>query len=168
MLEKILKAREERWQTRCLLGDKFLEPVISVTLNIPGPNKVKDSYLRVHKVIVEDYLLNLKKKGFLVLYQKERVSWDGPEAFLVVKGTGKKIKQLSIQFEENHPLGRLTDIDVLDKDKKNISRKDLKEQVRKCIICGEPVLCCILSKSHRQDQLLKQIDKLIATYFFDK
>lgn len=53
MIENILKAREQRWRKRCALAEEFALPVVSITVNIPGPEKVRDIYLKAHSVIVD-------------------------------------------------------------------------------------------------------------------
>jgi len=148
MLNKILEAREERWNHRCSLTEKFSSPVITMTMNIPGPQKVSELYIKVHNLILEDFLKTLKDAGFSLIHQEARVSYDGPEAFLVIDGDASSLKQICMQIEEEHPLGRLADIDVMDKNKNNSSRKDFKVPERRCIICGEPVHRCIIAKAH--------------------
>jgi holo-ACP synthase len=165
MQNEILNARENRWNTRLMLIEKFSLPVISITMNIPGCQKVRDDYIRVYNTVVEHFTGILESNGFVMKYKEHRVGADGQETFIVVEEDAYKLKELSIQAEEKHPLGRLVDIDILDWNKNNISRKDLGIAERKCIVCGEAVHPCIVGRRHSVDEVLTSIDKIIRNYY---
>lgn len=164
MLEDILRAREERWRNKCDLVDRFLLPVVSVTMNIPGPQKTKKIYLKGQDIILEVLLKKLKDNGLLVIHREERVTADGPEAILSVKGNQLELKRIAIEIEEFHPLGRLADIDVLCTDMTNISRTQLGIPQRKCIVCNEDARDCIISRRHTSEDILQKIENTLQQY----
>jgi holo-ACP synthase CitX len=162
MQERILKARERRWNTRCSLADKFSLPVVSITVNIPGPIKTRDEYIRAHSIILEDFEKAVKDKGFAVVYRDVRLADDGPEAFVVLKGGEVQLKRVCVMFEETHPLGRLADIDVIDSGKRVLSRQDIGAPERKCYLCDEPAQRCIILRKHPLEEVIKEVNRILA------
>lgn len=162
LLHKILEAREWRWNHRKELAKKYKKPVLTITLNIPGPDKTKDLYKKAFKYLVEDF----KKKDIPIIYEEIRQSYDGPEAYLVVECDVLDLKKICVKFEDSHPLGRIADFDVLGK--RVVSRKDLGKEERKCLICQRPATDCIISRRHSVDDLLKKIDKIITDFIRKK
>lgn len=164
MQERILKAREQRWNTRCSLADKFSLPVVSITMNIPGPVKTRDEYIRAHRIILEDFEKAVKDKGFAIVYRYVRLADDGPEAFAVLKGGEIQLKMVCVMFEETHPLGRLADIDVMDSGKRVLSRHDIGAPERKCFLCDEPAQRCIILRKHPLEEVIKEVNRILADF----
>ena len=94
-----------------------------------------------------------------------RLIWDvatGPEAFLILDGSAKDSKQAAIEFEDNDNLGRLFDIDVLNKQHGHYSRVELGMQTRKCLICNENAKECARSRKHSVAELQNKISEIYA------
>ena len=163
MLQEILKAREERWLRRCQLVEHYQSPVISITLNIPGPEKTKKLYQEAHKKISQDFCQYLKDQGHVSLVEEYRFTADGPEAYLILVGkhSAWELKKVAIEFENNHPLGRLVDIDIMDEEKNIISRNNLGKLERKCLLCAAPARECIINRKHSLEELLMVIENMI-------
>lgn len=162
-MKDILDAREKRWLYTNELVDKFDLPIIIITLNTPGADKCKENYLYSHNAIIEDFVEYLYKYGLYILYLESRLDKDGPEAFLVVDEDAKEIKQIGIEFEQSHSLGRIADIDVKDK-RKVWSRADLGLKERECLLCNNSARTCILSRKHSLNEILIYINKTISNY----
>lgn len=162
ILQKVLEAREWRWNYRKDLKEKYKKPILTITLNIPGPDKTKDLYKIAFRYLIQDF----KNKKVPILYEEIRQSFDGPEAYLVVDYDVLDLKKLCILFEDSHPLGRIADFDVLGDEV--ISRKDLGKEERKCLICNRPATDCIVSRRHLIDDLLKKIDEIIKDFIRKK
>jgi holo-ACP synthase len=162
--EAILRAREERWQRRLKLVEEHLSPVATVTLNIPGMEKDRSEYIKVHSALVEAFRSVLDAQRLAVVHQEFRCDLDGPEAYLAVKGAAVRVKQLAIYVEENHPLGRLADIDVLGADKRVIGRRELGEPERRCLICSNQARFCLVQKKHSLEEVLERIQTLIKEF----
>lgn len=158
ILQKVLEAREWRWNHRKELKEKYKKTILTVTLNIPGPDKTKDLYKKAFKYLIKDF----KRINIPILYEEMKYSFDGPEAYFVVDYDFLNLKKICIHFEDNHPLGRIADFDVLGDEV--VSRKDLGKEERKCLICERPATDCIVSRRHFIDDLLKKIDKSIIDF----
>lgn len=155
-LNKVLVNRELRQAKQWELIEKFNSTVLSLTINIPG-NK-KDS--RDAKFIYDNALQEIEKLGFEV-YEKILTCKDtGYEALFALHVEAKELKILTCKVEENHPLGRFMDIDVIDKNKKILSRKT----PRKCYICKEDAKKCARSQEHSLEELLTFISKTVDDY----
>ncbi|WP_202709222.1 citrate lyase holo-[acyl-carrier protein] synthase [Sporosalibacterium faouarense] len=164
MLNLILKAREERWLNRCQLADIYKTSVITITMNIPGPDKTKPKYIKAHSLFFSHFIKTLNKKKYHIVNKEIKVSFDGPVVYLISKEAPDKLKDLSIKLEESHPLGRIMDIDIMDKDKRIYSRKDNQIKERKCLICDNPARNCIVERKHDITDILKEIDNIIDDY----
>ena len=62
---------------------------------------------------------------------------------------------------EETKIGRLYDIDVLEKENTKISRKDLGFPERKCLLCDNPACQCGRSRKHSIEELRKKIYGII-------
>ncbi len=161
---EILTARENRWLYTNTLVETYKLPVIIITLNIPGEHKYNEDYLYCHNAITKDFVDWLYSRKLSILYFEARVDKDGPEVFIIVNSSINDLKKIAIDFEENHFLGRVADIDVKGKDKKMVSRRDLGLDERRCLICDNPARKCILSNTHTLKDLLIVIDELVSKY----
>lgn len=169
-LMELLDSREARAEHQRVLLAEFSEEncvLISVTLNIPGPVKDKPAYRRVMQTGIEQLMTKLsgKNAGFEIFYKEVRELVTGPEGYLVVTLSGNKdaldVKRLTIELEEASPLGRLFDMDVIDKTGACVSRKDLGAGRRKCLLCSEDAKICARSQRHKLSELLAEIDRII-------
>ena len=139
---------------------KFNSPIISLTINIPGLNKItKDA-----KCILDASIKEILKSGLDIVEIKTYETASGYEAQISIKEDAIKIKNQAIYIENNHPLGRFMDIDVIDKDAVIISRKNMLIPVRKCYLCENDAKICARSKKHSLDELLSFIHQKVLEY----
>lgn len=165
MQSEILKAREERWNKRINIVKEYNKPVVTITLNIPGKEKNNEILEKAFQEIYEGFKKLLLIKHVKILYNEKQVSWDGPEAYIVVDISPIHVKKIAVEFEENYKLGRIADIDVMNPDGKNISRQEVGYKTRKCYLCNNTAHYCTVNKTHRQEQILKKIYSIISEYF---
>lgn len=165
LLMDILKSREDRRIFQESLIEKYKNTLISFTLNIPGRKKDSEKYRRLHKESMEYILEKLEEKQIGILYKKRLEKNTGPEGYISVNNNALATKILMIEIEGTHPLGRILDIDVFDEENKQISRKGLKLEVRKCLICSKDARICMRENGHTQEELLGKIDDIIEEYF---
>lgn len=158
-LIEILKGREERAFEIKKLNSENKGTVICFTLNIPGPDKIDELYYYAFKEGVKE-LENLLKTSII----KEKAPLSGYEAYFVSEMDIEDIKKLALKLEEEHPLGRLFDIDIFNKDLSKISREDLGVSKRKCFLCEEDAVLCSRSRKHSVDELLNAIKAIIEDY----
>lgn len=158
---EILQSREERGQIQEELIKKYRKSLISFTLNIPGSKKDSPNYRRIHEIGMAEIVEKMEDRiVFIKSYNKR----TGSEAFIVVDMDPKKVKKLTMEIEEKHKLGRIFDVDVFDSNHNQISRSDLGEEPRKCLICNKNAKVCNRLGSHSIEELLEKIDKLYREY----
>ena len=164
-LEEVLKAREARadLQQRWLQG--YGQSVISTTLVWPG--EVKDTPLARQVMAEANEALNqlLRKHRWEVCKHEIRFLPTGPEAFWSVLAPGWMIKHVTAHLEDNHPLGRLWDIDVFCPKSGLIKRSAIRQPMRKCFICNEAAHVCSRMRRHSQNELAQVIEDLAYDYF---
>lgn len=155
-LNRVLENRELRQNRQWSLIEKFNSTVLSLTLNIPGCKKDSSDA----KFIYETAIKEIDKLG-LKEYEKILTCKDtGYEALWALHVEAKQLKILTCKVEEDHPLGRFMDIDVIDNNKKILSRKTS----RKCYICQEDAKKCARSQKHSIKELLAYINKTVDDY----
>ena len=165
-LQEVLRAREERVINQKRLIKKYNLPLLSITLNIPGPEKDNAKIRKIYHECLKAVKKELsKKENTKIIYQKEYFSADGPESFLIVEGLPvKELKKTAVKIEDNHPLGRLFDIDVLNERCYKISRQDIGISLRKCIICNDLAINCITSRKHKRKEIIEKVNKMIDDF----
>ena len=156
-IDEILDCREKRVAIQNKMIKKYNKPVISFTMNIPGPiktnNKVKKAFDIGKNLILE----NLKENNIKVLEIQELNENTGNELFISVNSLAEKIKNMTVAIEESCELGRLFDIDVIDINFKKLSRKSF----RKCLICEEQAQECGRSRKHSVKELQDKIEEIL-------
>ena len=166
LLNEILQARESRVAIQREIISEYNLPLISITLNIPGSKKDSLKIRKIYRECIRVVKIKLlKQRESTIVYERERLSAEGPEFFVVVDGfAAKTLKKMFIQVENEHPLGRLFDIDVISKDFSLVSRKDVNVPLRKCIICEDAAINCISMRKHKRDEIIKTVDNLIDQF----
>ncbi len=150
--DKILDSREKRAsiiKSRLASGDS----VVSLRANIPGENKnIIEAYILIN-LFYPLLITNSDKQEFFE-------SSDGPFYLFTFKNTsGFFLKERTKYLEESHELGRYVDIDVYQYNY-DISR----EVKRKCILCDDLAVNCIVSRRHTVEELLNNIKVNVEEY----
>ena len=161
----ILNSREERAKKQVELLNMYPYTLISFTLNIPGINKNSDIYSSIHDNGMFS-LVNALNTGKIEIKNIEffRKS-TGNEGFISVNSDPISVKILTTGIENEHPLGRIFDIDVFDKDHNQLSRTDLGLEPRKCLMCGKEARICIREKNHTYEELIERIEQICRDFF---
>jgi holo-ACP synthase CitX len=155
-LNRVLENRELRQKKQWEFIDKYNSPVLSLTINIPGAVKLcEDS-----KYIYECALREIEDLGLEKLDISLRYEDTGCEALMVFDIDALILKKLTCRIEETHPLGRFMDIDVIDKDKTILSRKN----PRQCYICKTNAKECARTGKHSIEELIKHISESVDDY----
>lgn len=157
-MEEILFQREERAARIESLVQKYSKPVLSISVNIPGDIKLSENSKKVF-----DEACNIMNKalGNKVLFTEMFVENAGCYALLAVDLKSDDLKLASIDIEDNHPLGRLIDLDVIDLSMKHVSRTDMYKPFRKCLICDENAKICSRSRKHSVAELVSKFDEIV-------
>ena len=164
-LEDMLAAREKR--TECIAGASLThqKPLISFTMNIPGPVKVSPLIRRGFReglLRLENALFSAEIP-FSVLYKEE--AFTGCEALYVLDGVAENIKRIGVSVENSDALSRLFDLDVIDADGTAVSRTVLGFEERGCMVCGAPGRGCASRRIHDADTLRKAAEMRLTDYF---
>jgi len=167
ILLAVLEAREDRVKRRNELLALYKKPVITVSLNIPGPDKNAVCYEPVFNILWN--LLTDRKIEFKIIYSVRNKTPLGYEGFIVSDIEAIILKKSGLSVEADHRLGILFDVDVTDRDGTRISREDLGFSPRPCIVCKEnPAFLCIRGKKHTLEDTLNIIHTMIGEYFLHK
>lgn len=163
-LEEVLKTREEKWKNALKIALRSKGSAISVTLNSPGETKRDPETLKALALIVSDVLLALERAG--IAFNEILFKNEGAYPYFVagVRGDPTRVKKITIELEEKHPIGRLLDIDVLKADGSKISRRDLGLEERKCFLCDLSWIECRRNKKHSKGELKKFYRKALKSF----
>lgn len=158
-LESILRAREERWELRQGLVKEHRKPLLSLSMVIPGPDKnrpgVLDGFISLLRAVEASL-------GDRILQTSQVYGEDGSSRHWVVDMAPRDLKALSVGIEETHPLGRLADLDVLCEDGEPLGRADIGYSPRKCLLCGRSAKECGVSRVHRLEELIEEVDRILG------
>lgn len=162
-LNQMLQAREDRALEQQRLLARYGKPLISFTMNIPGP--VKDTALIRRGFAWGQEALNCRIPGARILHRQERRGITGCEALYVVDMEPAALKSLTVLIEDDTPLGRLFDMDVLDARGRKLDREDAGGRSRDCIVCGQPGRGCASRRSHSVSQLQEAVNRILREHF---
>ena len=158
----ILNSRENRGLKQIDLLEKYGNTLISFTVNSPGINKDDKIYREIHNIGYESIVKVLDHVD--ILYSEKVELTTGDEAYLIVDYPAKDVKEIMIDIEENHELGRIFDIDVFDRNHKQIGRKDIGRESRLCLMCDNEARVCMREKAHTYEELIDYIGFMYKEY----
>lgn len=163
-LQQILDAREQRAAKQKALLAQYGCPLICFSMNIAGPVKISPLILRAFQwglALLRDRLDDAK-----ILSWQADSPVTGCQAFCVIDADAQMLKNICTAIEEETPLGRLFDMDVLDCDGRKLERKE----TRGCIVCGAPGRACAAGRLHSVEALQDATYRIISQHFaaFDR
>lgn len=161
-LEQILTARANRVERQKKLFEQDSNQcLICLTLNIPGPIKNSYEWQNVFLVLVKEieHAFSEEEMSAKVLHHE----WTGSEYYVKLNVPQKEVKQTMIVIEEEHPFGRLADIDVLTfaENIQPLSREKLGYSKRKCLICTEEAKVCGRSRTHTVKEMQHALQAIV-------
>lgn len=164
-LAEILEARDRRAQRQRELLARWGGPLISFTMNIPGP--VKDTPLIRRGFATGCRMLYeaLEAGGMPVLCRHEEKEATGCQLYCAVRADAAAVKALCTRIEDASPLGRLFDMDVLDGDGQKLDRETVGGGARNCIVCGAPGRGCASRRVHSVPELQAATRQILASFF---
>jgi len=172
-MDQILSAREERSRIQDRLLVQYKKPLISFTMNIPGPVKNADWISQSFEYGKEDLLAYFSSTGIRLVDEEETPA--GPEAFFIIENTTDNnmsdafaIKKMAVLFEQQHAAGRWYDVDVRSSDGRFISREQIGAAERKCFICGRSAKLCGRSRQHTAEELFQFTRTNLQHYLLQK
>lgn len=163
-LEEMLLAREKRASRQRQALDCYRLPLISFSLVAPGAVKNSPVWQRVAHYAQREILALCQQQEWVCVWEKQCDARSGPEWMAAVCAPAKALKQHMSMLEEQHPLGRLWDIDIIDSDGRQLSRRELGLPARRCLVCPQEAHVCARSRQHTLERLLDDIARRIAGY----
>ena len=165
-LRQLLDSREARAEKQRALLQRHEGALISFTLNIPGAYKLYPLAVRTFDEGVRVVSRELESRHVPVAHHERVVAPTGCEGYLCVGANALVVKAMMMPIEDHHPLGRLFDIDVLDRRSGIVKGAALGRSPRSCFICGGPVWECSSRQAHPAEQLALRVTKMMEDFFF--
>ena len=156
-LQEVLDARDRRAEEQRRLLALHGRPLLSFTMNIPGP--VKDSRL-IRRGFDEGLRLldaALDGAGIARLSRKELRAVTGCELLCALDAPAEQVKALCLRIEDECPMGRLFDMDVIGPDGQKLARGE----ERRCLVCGAAGRGCASRRLHSLEELGAAVTKLL-------
>ncbi|NHJ49972.1 MAG: citrate lyase holo-[acyl-carrier protein] synthase [Asgard group archaeon] len=161
--KKMLETKEQRWQKQKELVKKFKVNLLSFKFNIPALPKADEPIKKAFVKSLNDFSKYLFMNRISFDYISGETTVLGFEAYLISKHPARKLKELTIAFEEDYPIGRILDIDVMDQKGNYLDR----ENKRKCFLCDDSAIKCIRTRKHSLKDLRKFVDEKISFFNID-
>lgn len=163
--QALLHSRTHRSRRQLALLCSGCRSLISFTLNIPG--EVKQFPLA--RAALEEGLHLLQTHFGTQILQQEVIHPDtGSEGLLALSLPPHAVKGYTTALEEEHPLGRLFDLDVLGADGVPLSRTALGLPPRRCLLCSQPAKLCARGRTHSMETLRHCTAQLLSDFFRDQ
>ncbi len=157
-LPSMLARREARSLEQLAFLHAHHSPLISFSMNIPGPIKTNPSIRKAFELGRNLLLSQLKHAGAIILQSSEIHQDTGDELLLAVANIQPQtLKAIAVEIEDASPIGRLYDIDIIDTQGRKLSR----QRFRKCLICDKQAQDCARSRSHSVKEMQDAIDTLL-------
>lgn len=185
-LNELLASRDSRHaMQQKLLAEHSGKTLVCLTVVMPGSVKRNQQSLIVAHAAVEQMIgsyelgvrndelgvrndelgvrndeLGIRFGGRLI----ERDLETGYEAYLITDLPLLEAKRIAVQIEDTHPLGRLFDIDIIDKDGVPVSRDRVGSSPRRCLVCNREARYCMRMRWHTQDEIWERINAMVDEY----
>jgi holo-ACP synthase / triphosphoribosyl-dephospho-CoA synthase len=160
---RILSARENRASLRAQFTDSGRD-ALSLSLNIPGYPKSMPPLPDFFDDVLLECKQFLQAHGIAIdTTQEIRQTDEAGDFYLVPMNHGhppEVIKALTETFEAHHPLGRIIDIDITDRQLQPVSSGKLKN----CLLCEKPAIVCMREENHTQAELREYLVSGIDAY----
>ena len=164
---KILIAREKRASLREQCVQSGCDS-LSLSLNIPGYPKSTSLLSAFFDDVLSEFKQFLRAHGISIDTAHEAKQIDEAGDFYIVPLLDGRppaaVKSLTETFEERHPLGRIIDIDLVDRRLQPVSSGKLK----RCLLCEQPAAVCMREASHTYEELREHMDRGIRRYLADR
>ncbi|MBQ6423318.1 MAG: citrate lyase holo-[Prevotella sp.] len=158
-LEELLRSRDERskLQHRLLAANPGMT-VVMLTIVMPGTVKRNSLSLRTGRAAIEALAQAFSKQPTV------RDLNTGFEAYLLTPLPPSEAKRKACRIEEEHPLGRLFDIDIIDQRCIPVERSTIGLPPRRCLLCHNEARYCMRNHSHTREEVLQRIKEMVENY----
>ena len=160
-LEQLLGARDDRFARQLSLTETWPDrTLVCLTVVLPGPVKRDARSLKVAEAAVAAV-----REVLAPTYKDLRDLETGYEGYFLVDGPLLDVKKACCGIENEHPYGRLMDLDVLERVGDTVvpvSRERVGEQPRRCLLCNRPARECMRAHTHTRAEISAAIDRLLG------
>ncbi len=164
-LLEVLDNKENRAFNQIKWSKKYKLPLVSFTINMPGPVKLNKMSCDIFSAGLDALSQLCQQNNWRIIARKIQHKRTGPEGIFTIDGPSPTVlKKGVINIETTHPLGRLMDLDIIDLEGKIISRKAHNLPPRKCILCDDIASCCVRSRRHDLEKILSKMEKMVMDY----
>ena len=147
-LDQLLASRDERHSRQMQLLREYPEKTL-VCLTVIMPGKVKRNSLSLTVGEAAASALNDVFADSGICHTEVHDLPTGYEAMFVVGTDAATSKMMTCRLEEEHTLGRLFDVDM---------------PPRRCLLCEHEARYCMRNKTHTQEELMAEIERLVNSY----
>lgn len=143
---------------------KFKMPLIITKVNYPELSKYNDvskNIIQSMDKIISDVFCNY------ILFKILRITLEGPIVIMSVNKDSREVKKITVEIEEKHILGKCVEIEVVDKDLKAISRKDVGYSEKRCFLCKKYLKECMIKKTHKDNEIIQYITNKYREYVYN-
>ena len=144
-------------------------PLVELTLNIPGVEKINPRLYLLHRYLETRVRQLLQSHAVLVVAEYREYPALGPCTLLSLRPSShseyfaamafcQEVKRLMVSLEVDEPLGRLFDIDVFTPEGIKLQRTSGSRQ---CLLCDAPAVVCARSGAHTIEELTARIESLM-------
>ena len=160
-LPQMLARRETRSQEQQQFLHAYHSPLISFSMNIPGPVKTNVLIRKAFTLGKNSLLSQLAHVKAVILDSLETHEDTGDELLLSIGNVSPEVlKDIAVNIEDSSPAGRLYDIDIIDIDGRKLSRP----HYRKCLICEKQAQECARSRTHTVREMQDAVEKLLRKF----
>ena len=160
-LEQLLGARDARYARQLSLTEEWPDRTLGcLTVVLPGSVKRDARSLKVAEAAVEAV-----REVLAPTYKELRDLETGYEGYFLVDAPLLDVKKACCEIENEHPYGRLMDLDVIERVGDTVvpvSRERVGEQPRRCLLCSRPARECMRAHTHTQEEIFQTIDRILG------
>lgn len=160
-LPELLFSRECRQSRQAEWLARHTSTLISFTVVAPGP--IKDSVMtrKIFNHGLKALCQRVEQSGWELKEQASFALATGPEGLLAIDAPARVVKEAMIALEQQHVLGRLWDLDVLNPLGKILSRRDFLLPSRICLLCQREAAVCARERAHAIPDLITRMEALL-------
>ena len=161
-LDQLLASRDRRWHRQQELQREHPdETLLCLTVIMPGAVKRNRFSLVVAQAATEAMRVAFADS---ITWMEERDLETGFEAYAFTTHPLLDAKRVACRIEEEHPLGRLFDLDVIDTTGTPVSRSAIGAEPRCCLLCQQEARFCMRNHTHSREELQTRIEKIVDEY----
>lgn len=139
--------------------------VASLGMNIPGPVKSGPSIFRAFQEgmrCLEQLIASQRGNILAKVVLEEKAGYA--VIFLLGKIDHRKLKKDAVMLEENHYLGRIFDIDILNSSGEALTREMVGADKRTCLLCSKNAKECGRNRTHSAEELQQKVFEIIRCW----